>query len=148
MNIVPWVLAAASIALAASGFIDGGAVAVATRGYPGVIAAFFFMLLGRTRVLKPKEVEQLGLWLFPAGGAAICLGALVGVSTFFTRTTTGAALPLAILGCPLVAIAALRMSTAVERKTAFMTAAMAHLVIAAAAVAQLIKVWPALRFGW
>jgi hypothetical protein len=140
-------MAAASVALAASGFVNAGAVAVATRGYPGVIAAFFFMLLSRTRVLKPTEVDLLGLWLWPAGGASICLGALIGVSTLFTNVANGAALPLAILGCPLVAIASLRMSTAVPRKAAFMTAAMAHLVIAAAAVAQLIKVWSALHFG-
>jgi hypothetical protein len=133
--------------MAAAGFNGGGAIGAATKGYPGIIGAFFFMLLARTRTLKPGQVAKLGLWLLPAGGAAICLGVLVGVSTFFTRIASGGALPLAILGCPLVAIASLRLSTAVERRGAFYAAALAHLVMAAAGVAQLIKAWPGLRFG-
>jgi hypothetical protein len=140
-----WLLAVACLALAAVGFTSGSAHGPAAQGYPGVAAAFFFVLLARVSVVPAPTVARLGSWPLSLGGAALCLGVVLGASTLVLRGWSGSALPLAVLGSPLVAVAALRLSTGAGRPRALQATAVALLVLAAAGTLELVRVWPTLR---
>jgi hypothetical protein len=142
-----WGLAIACLALAAAGFASGRVLGPATQGYPGVAGAFFFLVLARVASLDADRVGRLGAWPLFAGGAGVCVAVVLGASGFFTRSLVGPALPLAALGCPLIAVAALRLSTAAPRPRALHAAAVALLALAVAATVELVRVWPVLRLG-
>jgi len=139
-----WVLAAASLALAAYGFTSGRALGPATLGYPGVAAAFFLVLLARLSALKPQVVARLGAWPLTGGGAGLCLAVGLGAVGLATHHLSVPALPLMVLASPLAAVAALRLSTGAPRPRAFQTGAVAFLLLAVAAMLELVKVWPLL----
>jgi hypothetical protein len=142
--LVAWLLAAGSVALAAVGFTQGRSLGPAALGYPGVAAAFFFVLLARVASLPAPAVARLGAWPLYAGGAAVCVALALGATSLVTRGLSGPALPLMVLGSPLVAVASLRLSTGVPRPRALQATAMALLLLAAAATLELVRVWPAL----
>jgi hypothetical protein len=118
IQLLPWALAAAEIGLGMTGFF-GGPLSAGALGFPGVTAAFFFMLMGRVNSLTKQQVATLGGQLFYFGGAIAVLASLAGVASFFRASTWWVALPLAIVSCPLLLITTLRFSTVAPRKHAF-----------------------------
>lgn len=143
---VSWALAAASLGLAWYGFSSGRSLGPASLGFPGVAGTFFFVLLARvTATLKPEVVARLGAWPLYAGGAGLCVALVLGAAGLATHTLSGPALPLMVLGCPLVAVAALRLSTGAARPRPLQATAVAFLALAVGGTLELVKVWPALR---
>ena len=141
---VAWVLALGSLALAAHGFTTGRQLAPASLGYPGVAATFLFLLLARLRRLTPAEVARLGTWLLYGGGAAVAVGLGGGVWGLARGTFQVPALVLTVLGCPLLAVASLRLSTAKEGGRGFQGAAVAFLLVAGGGTLELVKQWSSL----
>lgn len=138
-RLLPWALAALAIAMAVSGFTRGE-LAVAALGFPGMTAAFFFMLLGRLEGLPRERVSTLGGQLFYFGGALAMLAALVGASTWVTPAAWWVALPLAVAACPLLAIATLRLSTVAPRKGAYYGVSVAFGLLAVLGAGHLVRV--------
>ncbi len=143
MRLVAWLLAAACLALALVGFSRGGAIAAATLGLPGSSAAFFFLTLARVTAMERGQVTKLGAWPFYASGAILSVSALFATSTFITPGRGLAALVLAVIGSPLLAVACLRLSTAFERKTSWYGVAVAAMGLAMAGVVLVVRLWQA-----
>ncbi len=147
-RLLPLVFAALSALVSAAGFLKGGAMAAAFLGYPGAIAAFFFLVLGRAVVLSREQVAQLGTWLLYAGGALAVLGLSCGLFAFIGNLRVArVALPLSAVGAVLVAIASLRLSTAAgARRGAFQALAAGLLMLGVVSALHFTKVLTALRF--
>lgn len=143
MRLVAWLLAAGCLALALVGFSRGGTIAAATLGLPGSSAAFFFLTLARSTAMERDQLAKLGAWPLMAAGATLSVSALFATSTFFAPGLGPAALPLAIVGSPLLAVACLRLSTAFERRTSWYAVAVAAMGLAMAGVVLLLRLWPA-----
>lgn len=139
-RLLPWALGALALAMALNGFTRGE-LAVAALGFPGLTAAFFFMLLGRLDGLPRARVATLGGQLLSVGGALAMLAALVGASTWVTTAAWWVPLPLAVAACPLLAIAALRLSTVAPRKAAYYGVAVAFGLLATAGTGHLVRVF-------
>jgi hypothetical protein len=139
-RLLPWALAAACVALAATGF-SRGPLAAAALGFSGALGAFFFMLLARAATLERAQVSALGGQLFYLGGALAILSALIGAATFISAKTWWVALPLAVVASPLLTIATLRLSTAAARKPAWYGLAIAMGMIGVLGVGHLVRLW-------
>jgi hypothetical protein len=142
------VFGALAAVASAVGFLKGGAMAAAFLGYPGAIATFFFLVLARAVVLSREQVATLGTWLLYAGGALAVLGISCGLFAFLGNLRVARmALPLSIGGAVLVAIAALRLSTATgTRRGAFQGLAAGLLLLGVASALHFTKVLSALGF--
>jgi len=147
MRLVAWLLAAVCATLALWGFSDSGLFSAATLGFPGSSATFFFLTLARSTSLAPDKVRALGGWPLSAAGALLSVGLLVGASSL-PAPGLGIgrlALPLSLVGDPLLAVASLRLSTATERKAPWYGVAVAAMGLAAASAMLLVRLWPVYR---
>lgn len=145
MRLVAWLLAAACLIVALIGFTRGGTLAAATLGFPGSSATFFFVVLARATSMNRRQVAELGAWPLYAAGAALSVSAVMGASTLITLINPGlgrAALPLCVIGNPLLAVACLRLSTATDRKMTWYGVAAAAMGLAMAGAVLLMRLAP------
>lgn len=142
MRLVAWLLAAACVLVAVVGFTRGGTLAAATLGFPGSSATFFFVVLARSTSMDRRRVAELGAWPLSAAGAALSVSVLMGASTLITPALGSAALPLSVIGNPLLAVACLRLSTATDRKMTWYGVAAAAMGLAMAGAVLLMRLAP------
>lgn len=142
MRLVAWLLAAACVLVALVGFTRGGTLAAATLGFPGSSATFFFVVLARATSMHRRQVAELGAWPLFAAGAALSASVLMGASTLITPGLGRAALPLSVIGNPLLAVACLRLSTATDRKMTWYGVAAAAMGLAMAGAVLLMRLGP------
>lgn len=143
MRLLSWLLAIACLVLALVGFLRGGDAAAATLGFPGSSAALFFVALARAASLDRSTVARLGSWPLYGSGAALSVGALAGASTLLTPGGGLAALPLAVLGCPVLAVACLRLSTGSGRAAPWFGVAAGAMAMAIGGGMLLVRLAPA-----
>jgi len=142
MRLVAWLLAAACVLVALVGFTRGGTLAAATLGFPGSSATFFFVVLARATSMDRRQVAELGAWPLYAAGAALSASALMGASSLITPGLGRAALPLPVIGNPLLAVACLRLSTATDRKMTWYGVAAAAMGLAMAGAVLMMRLGP------
>ncbi len=142
MRLVAWLLAAACVILALVGFFRGGSIAAATLGFPGSCGTFFFVTLARTSTMNRRQVAELGAWPLYAAGAALGVSAFLGASTLIRPGLGLYALPLSVVGSPLLAVACLRLSTATERRAAWYGVAVASMGLAMAGAVLIMRLGP------
>ena len=142
-------LLAGCAGLALVGFSRGAPSAWLAMGATGFSGALFCVLVLRSSELSPRRLGEVGGPPFFGAGALASLGMGLGLlelyfSTTLRWSTSWVAGPVAVLASVLTAVAALRVSTAVESKRTLYALALVALLSAAVATLLFTRSYPAL----
>lgn len=130
------VLLAGCAGLAAVGFSKNAPSAWLSQGATGMAGVLFCLTVLRSGMLSQRKLGEVGGPPFLAAGALAGLGVALGLFELYLSiglefSTAAVAGPVAVLSAVLTAVAALRLSTAVEAKRILYAVAVLAFVAAA-----------------
>ncbi|MCC6338098.1 MAG: hypothetical protein IT380_29400 [Myxococcales bacterium] len=140
------VLLAACAGLAAVGFSRAAPSAWLSQGATGAVGALFCVLALQLKGLPKERLAQVGGAPLSLAGATAGVGVVAGagellLSRGLTSSTAMLAGPVAVLGGVLLAVSALRLSTALEAKRVLRAVALLSFLAAAATTMLLARTW-------